>query len=64
MIRGSGAVTGIVCLGFGGWVRGWYWSGWGAAAVWGSGFEVFVEAAGPVLVEAGVAAGALMPSVA
>ena len=38
-------------------VRGWCRSGRGTVvAVWGSGFEVFVESSGPVLVEAHVAA--------
>ena len=32
--------------------------------MWGSALELFVEAAGPMLVEAHVAAGALVPSVA
>ena len=32
--------------------------------MWGSGFELFVEAAAAVLVQACVAAGALVPAVA
>ena len=50
---------------FGGRVRGWYRSGWGSVVVvWGSGFELFVESASPVLVETHAAAGASVALVA
>ena len=46
-------------------VWGWYRSGRGAVvAVWGSALELFVESAAAVLVQAGVAAGALVSLVA
>ena len=49
---------------FGSRVRGCCRSGRGTGTVWGSALEVFVESAAAVLIEAQVAAGALMPAVA
>ena len=65
MTRGFGSGDRNWLSGVGSRVRGWYWFGLGAVvAVLGLGFELFVEAAAAVLVEAGVAAGALVSLVA